>query len=188
MPDKIDFETLDAMIEGGNTPECPFCHQKLICVDPDCDPRMHCHCGDAMRYQNRRRSYEKTLGFLARAFGPDCGEQNPAWKPADPETMLHLYRCVEFVTLGGHDSFENCYWLDNSTDRETVRQALENAPAADVAPVVHGTWMVLATENHTDAVCSVCKKSFYYHNKGQYHIDHSNYCPNCGAKMDGGQR
>lgn len=103
MREKIDFETLDAMIAEGNTPECPFCHQKLIHVDPDDDPRMHCHCGDALRYQNRRRNYEKTMGFLARAFGPGCGEENPAWKPADPETMLHLQRCVEFVTIGGHD-------------------------------------------------------------------------------------
>ncbi len=104
MPEKIDFEALDAVIEeGAATPECPFCGQKSLRLDPGEDPRMHCRCGEALRYQNRRRSYERTMGFLARAFGPDCGEQNPAWKPADPETMLHLQRCVEFVTLGGHD-------------------------------------------------------------------------------------
>ena len=47
----------------------------------------------------------------------------------------------------------------------------------DVAEVVHGTW-----ENeqfgfmYYDATCSVCKS----HNDSA-----SNYCPHCGAKMDG---
>lgn len=48
----------------------------------------------------------------------------------------------EYIERGALiDSFENCYYLYNSTDREIVRQALENAPAADVAPVVHGKWI-----------------------------------------------
>lgn len=105
MQNKIDFENLDAIIEeqDGATPECPFCGQKILHIETHEDARMHCRCGEALRYQNRRRSYERTMGFLARAFGPECSAQNPAWKPADPETMLHLQRCVEFVTLGGHD-------------------------------------------------------------------------------------
>ena len=53
----------------------------------------------------------------------------------------------EYIERGALiDSFENCYWLYNSTDRETVRQALENAPVADVAPVVHGEW--ISTTKH----------------------------------------
>ena len=43
------------------------------------------------------------------------------------------------------------------------------------------------TENrqHLDVECSICKSSFYVYKQGQYRIDRSNYCPNCGAKMDG---
>ena len=51
-------------------------------------------------------------------------------------------------------------------------------PAADVAPVVHGRWMI--TEGRIEnAVCSNCGRHFqsYYE---EYH-----YCPRCGAKMDG---
>ena len=96
-----DYEQKAA--QDAETPECPFCHQKLLYIGPDEDPRMHCKCPDALRHQTRRNNYERTLGLLQRAFGEECAEQNPAWKPADPETMLHLQRCVEFVTLGGHD-------------------------------------------------------------------------------------
>ena len=45
----------------------------------------------------------------------------------------------EYIERGALiDSFDNCYYLYNSAVRETVRQALKNAPVADVAPVVHG--------------------------------------------------
>lgn len=46
--------------------------------------------------------------------------------------------------------------------------------AADVAQVVHGKWIPLG-KRATIFECSVC-------NKCEPHI--SEYCPNCGAKMD----
>ena len=60
-------------------------------------------------------------------------------------------------------------------------------PAADVVEVRHGSWhrfMKGGGQSGNIIICSdafqctVCKESFW--NK-------SNYCPNCGAKMDGGQ-
>lgn len=77
------------------------------------------------------------------------------------------------------DSFDNCYYLYNSAVRETVRQALENAPVADVAPVVHGEWVY---DHWCEFKCSNCgtwSNSKPYKGK-------ENFCPNCGAKMDGG--
>ena len=62
-------------------------------------------------------------------------------------------------------------------------------PAADVAPVVHGRWIsweeagnfVPSPDRHE---CSVC------HDAAQVLVNGfellSDYCPNCGAKMDGG--
>lgn len=58
-------------------------------------------------------------------------------------------------------------------------------PAADVVEVRHGHWHRYSKGSGSyngviilsDAFqCTICKKSFW--NK-------SNYCPNCGAKMDG---
>lgn len=46
-------------------------------------------------------------------------------------------------------------------------------PAADVAPVVHARWELLS--EHRSHKCSVCGRRDWYA---------TNYCPNCGAKMD----
>ena len=47
-----------------------------------------------------------------------------------------------------------------------------HAPTADAEPVCHGRWI--------DECCSICGKYVY-------HGDAGHYCPNCGAKMDGGK-
>ena len=57
-------------------------------------------------------------------------------------------------------------------DCEDVISSVENAPPADVAPVVHGR----KTNIGCVWLCSLCGKGLPYG---------ANYCPNCGAKMDG---
>lgn len=52
--------------------------------------------------------------------------------------------------------------------------------AADVAPVRHGHWIYENFYTH----CSVCGKMAIYDKYGQ-EVE-SDYCPRCGAKMDGG--
>ena len=64
-------------------------------------------------------------------------------------------------------------------------QYIEAMPAADVAPVVHGCFEPCFDENGNwrqgFAKCSNCGKEYY-----AQVINHFGYCPNCGAKMDGG--
>ena len=48
---------------------------------------------------------------------------------------------------------------------------IDDFPAADVAPVRHGRWLL-------DGSCSECMANPL--------TTHKKYCPNCGAKMDGG--
>lgn len=72
---------------------------------------------------------------------------------------------------------------------EICTQEINSIPAADVAPVVHARWIsweeagnfVPSPDRHE---CSVC------HDAAQVLINGfellSDYCPNCGAKMDGG--
>lgn len=58
-----------------------------------------------------------------------------------------------------------------------AKQIVRSAPAIDAAPVVHGEWIELHEENgHEVGTCSHCRHVRI--------VD--NYCPNCGAKMDGG--
>ena len=61
-------------------------------------------------------------------------------------------------------------------------QYIEALPAADVAPVVHGRWIHdgRRIERGIDwCHCSECGKSDNF-------CARTNYCPVCGAKMDGG--
>lgn len=50
-------------------------------------------------------------------------------------------------------------------------------PTADVAPVRHGRWV---DTDYEFAQCSLCKYPVYAA------WNATNYCPNCGAMMDGG--
>lgn len=56
---------------------------------------------------------------------------------------------------------------------------IECFPSADVAPVVHGRWNVVEGKIE-NAICSNCVRHF------QSYYEAYHYCPNCGAKMDGG--
>ena len=68
---------------------------------------------------------------------------------------------------------------------------IDDMPAADVAPVVHGHWVY--NPNGMDFVlgaweCSICgikKDNLPCDRKiNPYNYIGSKYCPNCGAKMD----
>lgn len=62
-------------------------------------------------------------------------------------------------------------WVDDMLDEVDCFQP------SDVALVVHGRWIMHDDEFGLTCECSVC------------HIEtmgDGNYCPNCGAKMDGG--
>lgn len=62
---------------------------------------------------------------------------------------------------------------------ETVMEYAENLPAADVEPVRHGRWNI-QDGTKTRRVCSVCGFD------GPEYDKFYGYCPNCGAKMNGG--
>lgn len=72
---------------------------------------------------------------------------------------------------------------DGHTSKDVRR--LLSIPAADVAPVRHGRWIL---EREPDGKpycfhCSVCDDDFHYIGITVAY----DYCPNCGAKMDGGK-
>lgn len=56
--------------------------------------------------------------------------------------------------------------------------------AADVAEVRHGRWMTTDAYPH-HLYCSVCYKTYAKNAKWVNELDlPTNYCPNCGARMD----
>ena len=74
-----------------------------------------------------------------------------------------------------------------ATAKRLIRHALTVAPAADVAPVVHGRWIHSRYEDCSEQFelvkCSQCNHEAY---AMAFYVRGGNYCPNCGAKMDGG--
>lgn len=71
------------------------------------------------------------------------------------------------------------------TTMTDAKRVIAEMPAADVTPVVHGRWIGAPLCGNDNCRCSEC---------GSWHNIHANlrgeptqkYCPNCGAKMDGG--
>ena len=61
-------------------------------------------------------------------------------------------------------------------------------PAADVAPVVHARWIHSRYEDCSEKFelvkCSQCNHEAY---AMAFYVRGGNYCPSCGAKMDGGE-
>lgn len=70
-------------------------------------------------------------------------------------------------------------WDGRRFDAEFIENALDFIPAADVVPVVHGRWNNMDGYK-TRKVCSEC--GWDVPEYGKFY----SYCPNCGAKMDGG--
>ena len=66
---------------------------------------------------------------------------------------------------------------NKSMNLNEMRERLKRIPAADVRPVVRGRWIETKTGFH----CSACKAKAKGTKDGALL---SNYCPNCGAKME----
>lgn len=59
---------------------------------------------------------------------------------------------------------------------------VENMPAADVQPVKHGRWSECYTDSRLySGICTVCGKASIRSIKE----NPLEYCPKCGARMDG---
>ena len=62
---------------------------------------------------------------------------------------------------------------------EKFEAAIRKIQAADVVPVRHGRWGT-HSDRPDSLICSVCNCGF-----DMWKHDPHNYCPNCGAKMEG---
>lgn len=83
----------------------------------------------------------------------------------------------------GHDYNGKCYNCYTAA-------FIEQYPAADVAPVVHGRWVLRSVSDVTSTfMCSECGREFevanaYFGTPTNHPDKNYPYC-NCGARMDG---
>lgn len=80
--------------------------------------------------------------------------------------VAEKYGLANGSALGRHTGLADC-----------IASEIADIPAADVDPVVHGRWVCVDTDTEQFFLCNRCKKKEYWE---------SNYCPNCGCRMDGG--
>ena len=86
--------------------------------------------------------------------------------------------------IDAHDLWTEIMMLPHNGDMissEEVEKAIVEAPAVDAVPVVHGRWEEVYTCND---------EWLWGYRCNQCNVEHSrkdNFCPNCGAKMDGGE-
>ena len=89
------------------------------------------------------------------------------------KAIKELYEVYDYefpTASGGFDEYA----------RVIVPNTIKNMPAADVAHVRHGRWEIVVGSNGKEyMVCTCCRVS-------QDLTGVFSYCPNCGAKMDGG--
>ena len=93
---------------------------------------------------------------------------------------------VYFEALAKQAEMEGLYNMAHIHNR--CLQIIEDAPTADVVEVVHAEWVGTEYDGYADGYpvydkweCSKCHEE--YNSDGEPPM--FNYCPNCGAKMDG---
>ena len=76
---------------------------------------------------------------------------------------------------------------ESGSDGAAAMEIVAATPAADVAPVVHGRWddsgRYTFPGGGTAVRCTECGCALTV---SEYRLNNWNYCPICGAKMDGG--
>lgn len=87
------------------------------------------------------------------------------------------------------DLLMEAYLHDKKSGAVSMVKLIEEAPTVD--PVKHGHWEEENTRTHSmQFKCSVCGRIAYYpqnHHSTEPKRCGYAYCPNCGARMDGGK-
>ena len=82
------------------------------------------------------------------------------------------------------EDFERCNAENPNGTPQRVKTLLLRQPAADVAPVVHEKWLLDRWPSLPHRECSRCK--IMIPRTKEVPDQYWQYCPNCGARMDGG--
>lgn len=97
-------------------------------------------------------------------------------------TMTKYIECkAVFALIRPDDPNDERCAVTVATAKRLIRHALAVAPAADVAPVVHGQWISFLDGDH------IMPERYYRCSRcGRVESRRQPYC-NCGAKMNGGE-
>ena len=91
----------------------------------------------------------------------------------DAIKIAERYGLANGSVLGRHTGLADC-----------IASEILSLPADDVAPVVHEKWLLDRWPSWPHRECSRCK--IMIPRTKEVADQYWQYCPNCGAKMDGG--
>lgn len=88
--------------------------------------------------------------------------------------------------------YQNGFIFEGHTfvvDKSDIRNAKDEQFVEGVAllPEAHGRWIYMPKESDAECgayKCSMCNERFVE----DFGFEEQNFCPNCGARMDGGER
>lgn len=92
--------------------------------------------------------------------------------------------------IDGDELLKKLVFIPSDMFTDRIREIVKDAPTVDAEPVRHGKWIKTfryigenVNTGEPEEIyahdCSIC--GWHTGNQGKYF----NYCPNCGAKMDG---
>ncbi len=96
----------------------------------------------------------------------------------DADALIKVIQQNDYMLTAKHNSMAPGMFTSG------IRQAVDESQTID--PVKHGKWILVGTNEHhyetsVEEKCSLCGRYVY-----RYDTElQDNYCPNCGARMDG---
>ena len=90
-------------------------------------------------------------------------------RPIDAEVLDEILKDLE-------SRYKKATFCLSAKEVATVRQIVYAMKTVDAVPIVHGQWGKVGYDLRC-SVCGVYQSGFY--------VGTTNYCPHCGAKMDG---
>ena len=103
----------------------------------------------------------------------------------DRDDVLNVidYIRTKYISVYNRRNKCNQFWAD------TIRyfeKRINNLDDYDVEPVRHAKWVLIDECVNEGVYCSNCHKKVYRAEYANQKVK-SNYCPNCGAKMEGNE-
>ena len=125
--------------------------------------------------------------YVCNSKGANCREDISSGSKAKYIDVKELSIILD-IMKNPDSEFATDDYIDGFSDGISAAiKELEAFPTADVAPIRHGRWISL-DDYFEDAQCSECGDALVIGDCSfNDFCECYNYCPNCGAKMDGGE-
>ena len=103
-------------------------------------------------------------------------------KYLDRDDVLNVIEYIRTKYISVYNRRDKCsqFWADTIRYFEKRINKLDDY---DVVPVRHAKWVLIDECVNEGVYCSNCHKKIYRAEYANQKVK-SNYCPNCGAKMD----